>query len=308
MMLRVGLPIPTRHHAALMASYQPVIALLTAGAQVRVPGRPGELFLEDWQVTRAAFLARIAGTLRHLLYLAPSTSRLDGAALCRTLIDHAIHYTWIAADPNERLPRFLRKSYSHAVTQHERMQQRETELLTPDLLERYEAYRELHPQGTGRLPAMAQAVDAAWLEKVRAAAPAPLQMPSMDEYYHLVYDGFANMDHPSTIGLQTFVHLDPRSPAAWVDGEPERDLHEDQRPYWLALWVTCWVLLVASLSQGRPRLSEVQDVMRRARALREYDRHDLLLVTEGPEGMHVDVKPDADEQLERVATETAADG
>ena len=57
----------------------------------------------------------------------------------------------------------------------------------------------------------------------------------MTEYYYLVYDGFANLDHPSTVGLQTFVHLDSHSPLTWVDGEPERDLEADQRPYWLAL-------------------------------------------------------------------------
>jgi hypothetical protein len=306
--MRIGFPIPGPQHAALVASYQPVLDLVRGAAVVRVPGRPGELFLEDWQVTRAALLGRMAGTLQHLLYLAPSTSRLDGAALCRTLIDHAIHYAWIASDPKERLPRFLRKSYSHAITQHDRMAERDIDLLTAELYERYTAYIDANPTGTGKLPQMARAVDATWLERVRAAAPAPLQIPSMDEYYHLVYDGFANLDHPSTTGLQTFVHLDSASTAAWVDGEPERDLPSDLRPYWLALWVTCWVLLVSSLSQSRPRLSVVREAMSRARALREYDRHGLLLITDGPDGMNIDVVPDANEQVERLAVETRADG
>jgi hypothetical protein len=306
--MRIAFPVPAPHHAALLASYEPIVALARESASVRVPGSPGGLFLEDWQVTRAALLGRMAGTLQHLLYLAPSTSRLDGAALCRTLIDHAIHYAWIASAPKERLPRFLRKSYSHAITQHERMAERKIDLLTPELHERYTTYLKTHPEGTGKLPRMAQAVDSTWLARVRAVAPAPLQMPSMDEYYHLVYDGFANLDHPSTTGLQTFVHLDPNTSAAWVDGEPERDLTADQRPYWLALWVMCWVLLVASMSQSRPRLSVVQEAIRRARALREYDRHGLLLVTEGPDGMRIDVASDANEHIERLATETRADG
>jgi hypothetical protein len=304
----VGFPVPTRHHAALIASYVPVIRLARESSRGQVAGQSGELFLESWQVTRSVLLARMAGTLQHLLYLVPSTSRLDGAALCRTLIDHAIHYGWIAADPNERLPKFLRKSYSHAVSQHERMSERGEVLLEPDLLKRYRRYLERHPTGTGKLPAMSRAVDAAWLERVRAIAPEPIQLPSMTDYYYWVYDGFANMDHPSTVGLQTFVHLDPSSPVAWVDGEPERDLATDQQPYWLALWVMCWVLLVASLAQGRPRLSEIKDAIRRARALREYDRHGLLVVREGPTGMTLDVAPDAEARLDVLTKQTRVDG
>jgi hypothetical protein len=44
-----------------------------------------DLVLQDWEVTRAAFMARMASTLRHLTYLAPSYSRLEGLALARTL-------------------------------------------------------------------------------------------------------------------------------------------------------------------------------------------------------------------------------
>ena len=66
---------------------------------------------ESWEVTRAAFIARMAGTLRHLGYLAPSYSRLGGLALARTLVDHVITFAWISADPKERLPAFLCKSF-----------------------------------------------------------------------------------------------------------------------------------------------------------------------------------------------------
>lgn len=69
----------------------------------------------------------------------------------------------------------------------------------------------------------------------------------------------------------------------------------------------CWVLLVASASQGRPRLSALNDVIRRARALREYDRHGLLVVTEGPDGMTLDIPPDAADQISKIAQTTRAD-
>ncbi len=200
--VRVGFPVPAPFHAALIASYEPVLRLARESAMTKLQGRPGELFLEDWQVTRAALLARMTGTLQHLLYLAPSTSRLDGAALCRTLIDHAIHYAWIAAAPKERLPRFLRKSYSHAINQHETMAERDIALLDPGLLARYRAYLEAHPLGTGKLPKMAAAVDAAWLEQVRAIAPEPLQLPSMTEYYYLVSTALPTWTTPARLACR----------------------------------------------------------------------------------------------------------
>lgn len=305
--LRIGYPVPTPQHAALLSCYDLVLTASVDAAVVRIPGRPGECFLEDWEIARAALLARMAGTLRHLGYLVPSNSRHDGVALTRTLLDHAIHYAWIAGAPAERLPRFLRRTYANALTKHERMAARGIELLNPELMAHYRAYVAEHGRGTDNLNEMAKEVDGTWLERVRAAAPEPLQMPSMDEYYAFVYDQFANLDHPSTVGLQSYVHLDPNSPAAWVDGEPERDREMDQRPYWLALWIMSWVLLVSSVSQGRPALIQLQETIRQARGLREFDRHGLLVVTEDDNGVAVGLAPDADARIEEIAA-TRADG
>lgn len=304
---RIGHPAPAPHHAALLSCYDLLLEIGQAAVGVRTAGRPDELFLEDWEITRAALLARMIGTLRHLGYLIPSNSRHDGVALARTLLDHAIHYAWIAADPADRLPRFLRKTYENALAKHKRMAARGIDLLVPELLDHYQAYVAVHRRGTGKLFAMAKSVDEAWLERVRAAAPEPLQMPAMDEYYAFVYDQFANLDHPSTVGLQSYVHLDPHGSAAWVDGEPERDRDMDQRPYWLGLWIMCWVLLVASISHGRPVLTPLRETIRQARALREFDRHGLLVVTQTVDGLRVDLARDADLRIEKLA-ETRADG
>lgn len=85
--LRVGYPVPAPQHAALLSCYDLVLTTAAEAATVRIPGRQGECFLEDWEITRAALLARMAGTLRHLGYLVPSNSRHDGVALTRTLLE-----------------------------------------------------------------------------------------------------------------------------------------------------------------------------------------------------------------------------
>jgi hypothetical protein len=70
----------------------------------------------------------------------------------------------------------------------------------------------------------------------------------------------------------------------------------------------CWVLLVSSLSQFHPSLTELQEVIRRAQAMREYDRHGLLFVTETHRGVTIGLSPDAEERLEALAPDTRADG
>ncbi len=99
-----GHPTPTRDHAALLASYHLLLGLADDGVRVRLTPTEPTSFFEGWEVTRAAFMARMASTLRHLGYLAPSYSRLEGVALARTLVDHVITFAWISARPKERVP------------------------------------------------------------------------------------------------------------------------------------------------------------------------------------------------------------
>lgn len=86
-------------------------------------------------------MARMASTLRHLGYLAPSYSRLDGPALARTLVDHVVAFAWISAKPNDRLPAFLRSSFKDQLAKDARRRERGEEPLIEDALrERVSAY------------------------------------------------------------------------------------------------------------------------------------------------------------------------
>src|SRR5215207_3143043 len=145
-----GYPIPTTDHAALVASHRLLLDLAEECLPVRVTSRRPTSFFEDWEVTRAAFMARMASTLRHLSYLAPSYSRLDGLALARTLIDHVITFAWISGDPAVRLPVFLRSSFSRTLDRDRDFRHRGDTLLDEDKRQRLRAYVREHQ---GDLPA-----------------------------------------------------------------------------------------------------------------------------------------------------------
>lgn len=301
--MNVPYPVPTPVHAAVLGSYHLALELAAPALQVRIPGRPGELFLEDWQIARAAFLARMTGTLRHLGYLVPSMSRLDGAALCRTLLDHAINYVWIADNPAERLPRFLRGTYDEALKHHRRFADLGDELLAPGLLRHYERFRDTHRGPPGNLRAVAVEADVSWYERASRAMPEPMELVPLTTLYSLVYGPFANLDHPSPAGLQTYVHLSTTSSAAWVDGEPERDRDGDLGPYWLALWSYFWALTVCSISQGQPRLSDLRQVMSTVRGVREFERNGLLTASVHGGAIQLGVVDDVDARIDAIAAE-----
>lgn len=298
--VRVGHPMPSAQHAPLLASSELLLASAATTLPARIPGRPRELFFQDWELTRAAFIARMASTLRHLGYLAPSFSQLDGAALTRTLLDHCITFAWVSADPASRLPRFLRSNYSRALDKHREMARRGEVLLSDDLKARYREYVRTHTDNPPGLPRLASEGDEGWLDRVRSATADVMQFPSLTDLYDDVYDHYANLDHPSVTALQHFVHLDQASPAAVVDGDPERDFESDLRPYWIAIWCMSWALMVSSLATGEPRQTDLTTTLSRIRILREYDRHGLLSVTERDGLMTIDVVADADARIDEI--------
>jgi hypothetical protein len=119
-----GYPVPTHDHAALLASSRLLVDAARECLPVSVTPRDETSFFEAWEITRAAFMARMAGTVRHLSYLAPSYSRPDGFALARTLVDHVITFAWLSADPKEHLPAFLRDSFENLLRKDARSRSR----------------------------------------------------------------------------------------------------------------------------------------------------------------------------------------
>src|SRR3954452_10637803 len=76
----------------------------------------------------------------------------------------------------------------------------------------------------------ADQADVSWSEKIRATLPESMQFVAFRKLDDQVYGHYAMYDHPSTIGLDGFVHIGGQPVS--VDGEPERDRVKDMRPYW----------------------------------------------------------------------------
>jgi hypothetical protein len=279
-----GYPIPTRDNASLLASHRLLLEAAAECLPVRVMSRSATSYFEEWEVTRASFMARMASTLRHLSYLVPSYSRLDGLALARTLIDHVITFAWISGDPVERLPVFLRSSFSRTLDTDRTFRRMGETLLDEQRRRLLRAYVRRNQGDLPGLPRLSKEADESWREDVVAKLPASLQIPKFEELYTKIYDHYAASDHPNTLGLQTFVHLAGRPVVATVDGEPVRDRRADQGPYWIAVFAFAEALVVSNLASGRPRLQSLQRALGTIGTMRELERKGRLAVTVTDEG------------------------
>lgn len=300
-----GYPVPTRDHAALLASYDLLLQLAKECLPVSVRSTDATSYFESWEVTRAAFMARMASTVRHLGYLAPSYSQLDGLALARTLIDHVITFAWIGAEPKTRLPRFLYDSFEDQLIKDGRVRERGRDPLLPEAerarLLRYLRARIVDLEGgddglgdDGLPPKLSRRLsnslkmpnlwrcsreaDEAWHGRIASSLPAELAFVSFSELYSDVYDYYAASDHATTLGLQNFVHL-PGSPVVEVDGAPERDLRKDLSPYWMGVFAFAEALLISELATGHPRRGPLRQALERIGTMRLAEREGRLKIT-----------------------------
>lgn len=288
-LINVAHPMPDKQHAALLASMNVLLARAEQCFPVEIQPSGEQFYIfTSWEITRAAFIARMASTLRHLSYLAPSYSRLDGMALARTLVDHSITYAWIGADPKARLPMFVRDGMASMRKKHARLATRKVKLIEPDLLGYFEAYCTENPEGVGKLPKLAREADEAWRARVTDVG-ASLPIPEFAEMYDLIYDQYAGHDHATTLGLTQFTHTSRNPSRVVVNGEPVRDPVSDLRPYWIATFAFAEALVIANRVSGYPRIAELKDALQFVATLRGLDATGRLRVTQTAAGLQLDL-------------------
>jgi hypothetical protein len=260
-------PFPGAQHAPLLVSIELLLEQAAECLPVQVRVSEETYVFESWEVTRAAFIARMAGTLRHMSYLAPSNSRLDGMALARTLVEHAITYAWVAADPVERLPHA-----EHGV-----------ELIDDRTRAIFRKYVRTHRTDLPGLPRLAAEANDAWRDSITRQG-SPLHTPDFEELYRTVYDNYAGVDHASTLGLVTFVHVSADQRVATVDGDAVRRQGDDLRPYWTGLFALAEALVVSNLMSGRPRTGPLQRALKEIGTVRGLEQQGRLTVEQSEDG------------------------
>jgi hypothetical protein len=155
--------------------------------------------------------------------------------------------------------------------------------------ERLRAYtREVHRE-LPKLPPLSREADASWRERVEASLLQSLHIVDFRGQYDRIYDECAEFDHPSTPGLQVFVHLGGSPVRVTLDGCPERNLDEDLRLYRIAVLAFAEALVVSNLASSHPRLAPLQQALQTIGTLRKLERDGRLVVGEMADGATIDV-------------------
>ena len=62
------------------------------------------------------------------------------------------------------------------------------------------------------MPRLAEEADAHWSERIENVLPGSTEHINFQGIYNDIYDQYAEFDHPSTLGLQVFVHISAGHP------------------------------------------------------------------------------------------------
>lgn len=196
-----------------------------------------------------------------------------------------ITYAWVSADPKEHLPALLRSSFKDILAKDARYRKcGDAPLLGDAQRNRLSAYTRKVNRELPRLPRLSREADEYWCDRVRSSLPESLHIVNFQRLYGDIYDHFAAYDHPTTTGLQVFVHLAEDPVVSAVDGEPERDLVEDLRPYWIAVFAFAEALIVSNLSSNRPRLQGLSRALETIGTMRNLEREGRLAVAVTDDG------------------------
>lgn len=182
---------------------------------------------DDWAVDGPALLAAACRHLRALERLQSEfPSSLVGWQLLRSMYEYVTTYAWIAVDPDDRAPKWLKSDYRERLKLLNDYVELGQELLAEDDRDRVAAIAEGAVEAMPRsLVDRAKAADSAWEATLRELdGYLPEENRSFRALYPLIYRGGSRYTHPTTHGVATFVSGDPPRLAVGAEKGLERDL------------------------------------------------------------------------------------
>jgi hypothetical protein len=226
--------------------------------------------LHDWRVVGPALLCRCAGILRSVSVLLGSGREFDAQALARVLYEHVVTFSWLAADPQVNVLRWLKADVTQRRKWHDDMVARE--LIPADEPRGYSGFEQRYGDAdVGGLPNaadMAAQADAHWRDDANAGADVARLFQRKNRnlrgHYALFYRHFSASMHAAVRGLIPVVIGGGNEPSETA--EVEFNLEIDPRPApdetgaTVAPLVFAIALAVNSVAFGWPLFSDVDRV------------------------------------------------
>ena len=212
-----------------------------------------------WPAIGVALVSRMATTLGSILDLQAGQREADTATLARSLYEHAVHFAWLAEDPEAvRLEAWRRDDLRQRLKADADASHRGLNLLSPGRRDEYKAQVAGLRGHSLKLVDLAAEADASWAGKLPGMGQT--DATSFRGMYSTLYRLYSGTAHPSVLGLNRVVdELGPTRRRVRLEGE-----YQSNGPYGIATVIFAVGLFVAGQSIGWPPAAEVLAV---------FDRH-----------------------------------
>lgn len=154
----------------------------------------------NWQVASGGILLRAKRSLQAIIHLAEGPYVCDAATLMRSLYEHVVTFAWLAVDPAERLPRWIRADAQNRLQAHDELAKLGDGFLNSA---DEQHFRGLVAAGKGmpRLPVVSREADDHWskvLDRVHSRADERYGFAGL---YRAMYRVTSKYVHPTPLGV-----------------------------------------------------------------------------------------------------------
>lgn len=171
-------------------------------ATVESTGRHG-----DWPISGFAMISRACGTLESVMALFPRRRHTDAAVIARSLYEQVVTFAWIAIDPTENAPAWVRWDRQLRIKADNDLRDVGAEALldkqTRDDFERQIDEGRVMPDS---LADRALAADKHWSQKLETISEDPADPGTFRGMYRYIYRSQSQYGHAAPASLEPYVH------------------------------------------------------------------------------------------------------
>jgi len=207
---------------------------------------------EPFRFIGPALIARSTGAVESISLLAPYGRSSDSAVLFRVLTEHVIVFAWLAADPETRIPLWLKEDAKQRTAMHNDWIKGAPPLLAEWPLAWFEGLKRVKGKMPDTRGCAAQA-DKFWRKRLPGVLSAGTPEASFVAQYQTMFRGASRSVHAGLMGLQPCIIETPQGTVIDVEAPHANEHATTAAPVLYALG-----LYVSAAALGWPDLRDIE--------------------------------------------------
>lgn len=207
----------------------------------------------DWNTAGPALMARATRSLQAIAVLQGGLFNADAGVVLRTMFEHVVTFAWLAADPSDRLPAWVKYDRQKRIAADNDARAAGDSLLNDQERASFQQEIDTCSGNFPDLAARAHAADVHW-SALLEQHPGPESRYSFRGMYRVLYRHTSALTHVTPYGLHAFIAGDP--PNLIIGGEL---VPEEFNSFTLAPAVLGSGLVISGEALGWPTFEELDE-------------------------------------------------